>query len=571
MSSHEQRQGPSQGQQGQTQRRYLRGLISAIVAAGLASPGYGASPGYAELSPSGPAPTKAQVSRIADLQVVDCLLPGVVRRLGQAQFLSPRRPISTTAADCRIRGGEYTDFDRADYKTALSIWMPSAESGEPEAQTNVGEIFERGLGGEPNYEAAAIWYQKAATQGNSRAQFNLGTLYEQGLGVEKDRLLALNWYRQAWGMTEDNVIFQSAADEEINQLRQQLQQEIELRDSRIKRLENDKTELDSKIKQQQASAAASTSEGEAMSREVADLQQWILSLKGENEQVQARLSKLPYLREPAKTVVSTISEAPLQADAVKADGLEFGRYYALIIGNQDYTHIAPLETPINDSNQLADLLRDKYGFTVDTLFNANNIEVMEAINNLKDKLTANDNLLIYYAGHGSRMSSGKYTNGYWLPVNAEAPPRDTFWVSNEFITRHLSRLDARRVLVIADSCYAGMLSDAPGFLMLGAQANNNPDFIKYKLPKRSRLLLSSGGDKPVIDNGAPGHSIFASLLLKTLEENNRILTSPELYATIADKVKQGAKDMGFDQQPEFKVIKGAGHEVGDFFFVPTKG
>src|SRR5690606_35347632 len=97
-------------------------------------------------------------ANLAELQVVDCLLPGQVRRLGSSSYVAPRRPVHTTAADCRIRGGEYVEYDRADYRTALNVWMPAAEAGDPEAQANVGEIFERGLGGEPNYEAAAIWY-----------------------------------------------------------------------------------------------------------------------------------------------------------------------------------------------------------------------------------------------------------------------------------------------------------------------------------------------------------------------------------------------------------------------------
>ncbi len=151
---------------------------------------------------------------IADLYVVDCALPGQVRQLGNRTYLTPRRPIHTTAADCRLRGGEYVAYDRADYKSALKVWMASAETGDAEAQANVGEIFERGLGGEPNYEAALIWYRKAAAQGNPRAQFAIGTLYEQGLGVPKDQLEALNWYRQAWGLTEDNLIFESAANRE---------------------------------------------------------------------------------------------------------------------------------------------------------------------------------------------------------------------------------------------------------------------------------------------------------------------------------------------------------------------
>jgi hypothetical protein len=118
---------------------------------------------------------------VAELHVVDCLLPGQVRNVGQRTYLTPRRPIRTTAADCQIRGGEYVAYDRADYKSALKVWLPAAEGGDAEAQTNAGEIFERGLGGAPNYAAALIWYRKAAEQGNTRAQFNLGTLYEQGL------------------------------------------------------------------------------------------------------------------------------------------------------------------------------------------------------------------------------------------------------------------------------------------------------------------------------------------------------------------------------------------------------
>ena len=175
--------------------------------------------------PSGTA-FQGQVA-IADLHVVDCLLPGQVRQLGQRMFLSPRRPTRTTAADCRLRGGEYVAWDRADYSSALKVWMAAAEGGDAEAQTNVGEIFERGLGGAPNYEAAKIWYTKAAEQGNSRAQFNLGTMHEQGLGVPKSQLAALNWYRLAWGLSEDNLMFSSAAQREQETLRAELQQQLQ--------------------------------------------------------------------------------------------------------------------------------------------------------------------------------------------------------------------------------------------------------------------------------------------------------------------------------------------------------
>src|SRR5215216_3017694 len=62
----------------------------------------------------------------ADLEVVDCLLPGQVRALGSRTYLTQRRPVKTTASDCRIRGGEYVDFDRANMKTSLNVWMEAA-------------------------------------------------------------------------------------------------------------------------------------------------------------------------------------------------------------------------------------------------------------------------------------------------------------------------------------------------------------------------------------------------------------------------------------------------------------
>ena len=145
--------------------------------------------------------------------VVDCLLPGQIRKLGQSMtYLSPRRPIRTTAINCEIRGGEYVSYDRANYATALNIWLPKAKEGDPAAQTYVGEIYEKGLGIDPDYQIAAAWYKKAADQGYTRAQINLGFLYEKGLGVPKDEVQALTLYRNASGLDESDLQFASTAE-----------------------------------------------------------------------------------------------------------------------------------------------------------------------------------------------------------------------------------------------------------------------------------------------------------------------------------------------------------------------
>jgi len=88
------------------------------------------------------------------------------------------------------------------------------------------------------------------------------------------------------------------------------------------------------------------------------------------------------------------------------------------------------------------------------------------------------------------------------------------------------------------------------------------------LAKKSRLLLTSGGDRPVLDGGGDGSSVFARAFLDELEGNKGLLSSPGLFLRIRDRVEALAKTASFDQRPEFKTIKTAGHEVGDFFFLP---
>ena len=491
---------------------------------------------------------------VADLYIVDCLLPGQVRVVGGRSYLSPRRPTRTTAGDCRIRGGEYTAYDRANLKSALAVWIAEAESGDADAENNVGEIFERGLGDEPNYEAAVIWYQKAADQGHPAALLNLGTLYEQGLGVPKDKLKALNLYRQSWGLDEGDIVFESAVNDELRRVRAELQRVIDEKDTQIRLLQRQIGDLESRGQL-----------APEVQRELEELRAWVNGLRSEKSTSEEQLSRI---RTPSSQAIP--SDWSIPSDNVTFGNQEFGRYYALIIGNQDYERMEDLASPLSDASRVAEILQRKYGFTVQLIRNANDVTVLQAINNLGSVIGENDNLLIYYAGHGSRRGQGEYEAGYWLPVNADRPPDDTFWVPTAQITDHLATIKAMRVLVIADSCYAGILSNEPGTSMVGSDANvlKHENIIRRRMPRRSRLLVSSGGDMPVLDTSGTGNSIFANALIAELEANDGVLTTPSLYISLRDRVRRAAAKQNFDQEPELKVIKRAGHEVGDFFFVP---
>lgn len=520
-------------------------------------------------APSAAATAAAGVPKRADFEIVDCLLPGQVRQLGNMTYLTQRRPTRTTISDCRIRGGEYVAFDRSDLNTALRVWMASAVGGDPEAQTNVGEMYERGMGVAPDYAMAAAWYEKAAAKKYPRALFDLGSLYDQGLGVAQDKLKALNYYRQSWGLPADSVMYESAARQEQEQLRTQLEQQLAAKDAQIKLLQSQLDGLQSQLKSSQGAASASNT---ALQAQIETMKGLIAQLQGERKDNSNRLAALPaaqQLRTPTATVNQPIQTA--EADPRSYSGLDFGRYYALVIGNQNYSMVDSLQTPITDADRIAKLLRERYGFTVQVMTDANDVAMLKALNDLYEVLKPNDNLLIYYAGHGVRVKNSVTEVGYWLPINAEPAPRDTFWIQNEQITAHLARLQARRILLIADSCYAGLLSADPSYLFLGASGGYSRDYLSLKLPKRSRLLISSGGDNPVLDSGGEGDSVFAHALLEVLQSNQGLLSTPDLFGRLQAQMQKAGGQTRFAETPEFKTIREAGHEMGDFFFVPVAG
>ena len=711
------------------------------------------------------------VADVNKLFVVDCLLPGQIRKLGsQMTYLSARRPIRTTAADCEVRGGEYVAYDRANYSSALNIWLPKAQEGDAAAQLYVGEIFEKGLGTQADYKAAAQWYEKAANQGNSQAQLNLGHLYEKGLGVTEDKEAALRWYRKSAGLDEAGIQFTPAVNaqaianneelatlrsevaesrREAEQLREQLQttrqqtldQQESLRkaqselealrnrlqqqksttpggSSDIESLEKQLREKEGQLKEQQAKLGSLTQslsqERQRMKRELeaarqqnpsnraaesktndienrlnekietyqkqsAELTGWLTSPdKLDRSQIDARKQALQQqareiaslkekleqqrstvvasgngpnieVLEPAVTVTRGIpsiqfgqgenskrivgridaasglsrvmmndktisvdsngrfaSDVRLQGDETlvrivatdkrnqtsdlslrllasgdavaenfpspagselkRSGDIQFGKYYAIIIGNNEYSAYPSLKTPIADAKSLELLLRERYGFKTKLLVNANRHAIMSAFNELNQKLTEQDNLLVYYAGHGE--IDKKSQTAYWLPVDSETG-NSANWISSQSITEFLSIMPAKHIMVVADSCYSGALTgSAVAKLPEGMDEAKRERWLKAMNSRKARTVLTSGGVKPVMDQGGGDHSVFANAFLKVLRGNKRIIEDYDIFRDVSNQVRASASRGGFEQTPQYAPLQHAGHEGSPFFFVP---
>jgi len=750
------------------------------------------------------------------LMIVDCLLPAQVRKLGQlGVFATARRPIKSTASECEIRGGEYVAYDRSNYATALKVWLPKAQAGEPEAQAYVGEIYEKGLGLTPNYQVAAQWYGKAAEQGNTRAQINLGYLYERGLGVNKDLAKAMSWYQKSSGLEKLDLPYAATIETSSkNELSKEIQfLKTELKNSRneAKNLTSQLEKIHDQLKQRQQSIVVSNdalvetqqllkkATEQANQTEIARLesvafkkqqeiktqQQSVVQLKQQyqgkfenlktkldetekranqfaddlkrqktvasdaqlkllNTQAQlastekrlldlkriaptktdrlakqntiaekkaeillskktkehqgaiARLQKsqeklagqeklisqleseksqyaqtikqlqkqvdrenfadkpkieiidppfvlvrgmptvtlrsmvkkrdiigkvsttnelLSFMVNDQKNEVDdqglfqtsiklTDTETPVEVVAIDSNGsrasldfilslgkamkmnqrtteklprvkidqpwrsLDFGQYYALVIGNNNYKTLPTLDTPINDSTAVAKILKKKYGFKTKVLQNANRYQILSELNKLRAKLNEKDNLLVYYAGHGELDKVNM--RGHWLPVDADAD-NTANWISTVAVTDILNSMSVKHVMVVSDSCYSGaMTRSSLARIEAGTDSGKKSEWLKAMLKARSRTVLTSGGLKPVMDGGGGQHSVFANAFIKALNGNDTLLEGQTLYRKVSAGIVAIAAEYGIEQVPEYAPIRHAGHESGEFFFVPRK-
>lgn len=243
-----------------------------------------------------------------------------------------------------------------------------------------------------------------------------------------------------------------------------------------------------------------------------------------------------------------------------------GVYRALIIGNNDYRDSqgkwTPLKTAVSDAKAVADLLQNHYGFTdVQVLENANRRDVLIAMQDLSRRVAANDNVLLYYAGHG--YLDMETNRGFWVPVDAVGTDHTTF-LRNSTIRDEMSVISARakHTLLVSDSCFSGTLLRRG---TRGLPPENNSDMYYQKVAaKKSVQILTAGGMEYVDDDYRDsGHSPFTYFLINELKHNDKLLlTATELSTNVEKAVASNV-----DQVPESGVLQGAGDELGEFIFI----
>ncbi len=226
-----------------------------------------------------------------------------------------------------------------------------------------------------------------------------------------------------------------------------------------------------------------------------------------------------------------------------------GRCYALIFATNQYEYWNNLVNPIKDAETIAKELNENYEFQTDMVFNATQNQILLKIKEyVQKKYEPNDQLLIFFAGHG--QFDEVFKEGYVVPQDAKLNDEaKTSYLSHSVLRTYINNIPSKHILLMMDVCFGGTFN--PLVANSGMRGDNkdnfsksNPkngisneleEFIRRKLQNKTRKYLTSGG-KEYVPDGNPGeHSPFVRhflTALRTYGGQDKLLTISEIIGFI---------------------------------------
>jgi hypothetical protein len=212
--------------------------------------------------------------------------------------------------------------------------------------------------------------------------------------------------------------------------------------------------------------------------------------------------------------------------ALAGEYASVGKQYAVLIAIDRYRSWTALRNPVKDARDIRDILsRQYYVDEVIELYDADatKADINRLFGSLIERVAPEDSVLISYAGHGYLDPlSG---TGFWIPVDGGTDKyAQENWIPNAQIRGFISRMKARHVALIADSCFSGDILNPTR----GAPSDITSEYFRAAYQRVSRQVLTSGASESV-----PDTSSFAMQLKLALEGNRQPYLDPlMLYSQV---------------------------------------
>jgi len=222
---------------------------------------------------------------------------------------------------------------------------------------------------------------------------------------------------------------------------------------------------------------------------------------------------------------------------------------ALVIGNDTYENVPPLQKAVNDAEAMSKELA-KLGFDVVSAENVGRRAMSRALVELENKIGSGDTALIYFAGHGFAVDGANYLLPVDVPVagpGEEGLVRDASFAASGLSDR-LQEKGAATVILILDAC-----RDNP-FALKGKRGIGLTRGLSRMDPAEGTFVLFSAGQgQSALDRlseaDANPNSVFTRTLLADMDEPG--LSMVQIAKRTQSKVRELAAKVDHVQVPAY--------------------
>jgi Caspase domain len=235
--------------------------------------------------------------------------------------------------------------------------------------------------------------------------------------------------------------------------------------------------------------------------------------------------------------VSSVRNIVVGKDAI-ADAIAIDRKdYAILFATDKYDHWNDLVNPVFDANTIANELKEKYGFEVEVIENANQEDVFNKLADYAQKqYKPQDQLMVFFAGHG--YFDETFGEGFVVAKNSLENDRSrTSYISHSRLRTVINNIPCEHIFLAMDVCFGGTFDP-----VIARERGDQPyldanqsEFLVRKLSYKTRKYLTSGGKTYVSDGVVGKHSPFAVKMLQALKESggtDHILTLSEIKSYV---------------------------------------
>ncbi|MDW8852110.1 caspase family protein [Flavobacterium sp. MMLR14_040] len=223
--------------------------------------------------------------------------------------------------------------------------------------------------------------------------------------------------------------------------------------------------------------------------------------------------------------------------------------HLFIIGINEYLNQKKLSSCINDCNDLKDVLLEKFDFDTSSVYeiyneNATSKKIQDALRGYIKQLNENDNLIIYYSGHGEFDEVSN--TGFWVTYESNDY---TDYIPNQTIVNYLNNLKCKHVFLISDSCFSNSL-------LLNGNFKKPTEYFE----KQSRWALTSAYNEAK-DSDPDSNTLFCEKILEYLYQTDKDFRVTELIEFV-----KSSFELNEFQTPQGAPLQITSHKGGEFIF-----